>query len=100
MSLNRNNVTWQSQDGKWNRGFYAYYQTGEDFEWDVEYIDEFNWVSLGHSTLEKADESWKGANPGHTWVIPYDPADSTSIKDIEHYNDLAKKFLDSSKVRR
>lgn len=37
MSVNRENVIWQSADGTWNRGFYAYDTWGEDHEWDVEY---------------------------------------------------------------
>lgn len=100
MSVNRENVTWQSKDGKWNRGFYAFHQTGEDFEWDVEYESYFNWVSLGHSSKEKADKAWNGANPGGGWVIPFNPDDPKSVEEAEHYDNLAKQFLDSMKVRR
>lgn len=69
MSLNRRNVIWQSADGSWNRGFYEFWNTDEDSddfdpEWDVEYGDDFNWVSTGHATKETADSSWRGANPG------------------------------------
>ena len=65
MSCNRENVTWKSRDGTWNRGFYDFYQTGEDYEWDVEYDnDKFHWVSLGHSTEQEANLAWDGSNPG------------------------------------
>jgi len=100
MSLNRENVTWQSKDGKWNRGFFAFYTTGEDFEWDVEYHDYFNWVSLGHATEEQAHDSWDGANPGHTFVSRFNPVDSKSVEQAERYDALAKQFLESKRVKR
>jgi len=64
MSFHRENVIWQSPDKKWNRAFYSYYPTGDDDEWDVEYTDEFNWVSMGHPNQQMALDSWDGANPG------------------------------------
>lgn len=75
MSLHRENVIWVSRDGKWNRGFYEYYNVnvgGEDWdhEWDVEYIyDSFNWVSTGHATEEAANMAWTGSNPGSAEII-------------------------------
>lgn len=66
MSVNRENVTWKSnKTGKWYRGFFDYFQTGEDYEWDVEYdFDSFNWAAGPFDTYERADNSWDGANPG------------------------------------
>lgn len=77
MSLNRENIIWQSKDGTWNRGFYAFEPTGDtsspdwDEEWDVDYTDEFNWVSTGHATKEAAWNSWHGANPGGHSLLEY-----------------------------
>lgn len=79
MSVNRENVTWQSSNGKWNLAFYDFYNVrgddDEDFdpEWDVEYTDDFNWVSTGHATREAADNSWMGANPGGGTHIEFTP---------------------------
>ncbi|HHH9443037.1 TPA: hypothetical protein ACP32N_005025 [Pseudomonas aeruginosa] len=69
MSFNRENVIWQSKDGTWNRAFYEFWEddTGDDDfdpEWDVTYGEDFNWVSTGHLTLEAAEETWSGSNPG------------------------------------
>lgn len=70
MSCNRENVIWQSKDGTWNRGFYECFDVGDpcdedwDYEWDVEYGDGFEWLSLGHATEQAAHESWDGSNPG------------------------------------
>lgn len=71
MSCNRENETWQSADGTWNRGFYAYYDVGcdredWDHEWDVEYEDYFWWVSTGLPSEDAAWQVWDGANPGTT----------------------------------
>lgn len=78
MSVNRENVVWQSEDGTWSRGFYDYYDTKShddedyDFEWDVDYhYDSFRWVSAGHSTEEQARRSWDGANPGGSETVEY-----------------------------
>jgi hypothetical protein len=75
MSVHRENITWVSRDGTWNRGFYDYYNVNTesddfDFEWDVEYdYSRFNWVSTGHATQEEADAAWDGSNPGCGEVI-------------------------------
>lgn len=80
MSTNRENVIWQSADGTWNRGFYDFYETGDwsdpdyDHEWDVEYTQDFSWVSTGHPSMEAAERSWRGSNPGGWSEYPYDPA--------------------------
>jgi hypothetical protein len=77
MSCHRENITWQSRDGKWNIGFYDYFPTGDssdpewDYEWDVEYYDHFHWVSTGHPDEDSAYRSWKGANPGGTIILPF-----------------------------
>lgn len=75
MSVNRENVVWQSKDGSWNIGFYAYEEINPDspdfdYEWDVEYdFSRFFWASTGHRSMEDAIRSWGGANPGgHTEV--------------------------------
>lgn len=70
MSFHRENVTWPSPDGRWNIGFYDFYETGgddedHDPEWDVEYDhSRFNWCSTGHATREEANDAWRGSNPG------------------------------------
>jgi hypothetical protein len=76
MSQTRENTTWQSKDGKWNRAFYEFWHVNEDDEdfdpeWDVEYGDNFNWVSLGHATEAQADAAWTGSNPGGGFIVPY-----------------------------
>lgn len=77
MSLNRENIIWQSKDGTWNRAFYKFEPVGDtsdpdwDEEWDVEYSDEFDWVSTGHFTEEGAWRSWRGANPGGHTTLEY-----------------------------
>jgi hypothetical protein len=77
MSCNRENVTWQSEDGTWSRGFFDFYDVGSDdenwdYEWGVEYShDEFCWVTTGHPTREDAEDVWQGANPGGRSGVPY-----------------------------
>lgn len=78
MSKNRENVIWQSADGRWNRGFFETYPTKSyddddyDDEWDVDYdYDNFSWVSVGHLTEQAAYASWDGANPGGSTVYAH-----------------------------
>lgn len=78
MSVNRENVVWQSENGTWGRGFYDYYNTKSyddddyDFEWDVDYnYDTFTWVSVGHATEDEARAAWQGANPGGSETVEY-----------------------------
>lgn len=82
MSFNRENVTWQSKNGSWNRGFYTVIEHGrfnfeddeDDYspEWDVDYdYDSFEWVSTGHTTEDDAHRSWDGANPGSEAFVEY-----------------------------
>lgn len=79
MSQNRENTVWQSADKTWNIGFYEYYSTGDDSEWDVEYTDKFNWVSTGHSNKDDAIHSWRGANPGSHAVVEYSPETASKV---------------------
>lgn len=83
MSFNRENITWQSEDGTWNRGFYScfdnYSSDDEDYdpEWDVDYdYDSFEWVSTGHATEQGAWNSWNGANPGGGDMRPWNAQDA------------------------
>jgi hypothetical protein len=76
VSVNRENVTWQSEDGTWRNGHWTFYYTdqdSEDFdpEWDVEYGTEFHWVSRPAPDHEAAFASWDGANPGGTTVLDW-----------------------------
>jgi hypothetical protein len=78
MSCNRENVTWQAEDGTWSIGFFDFHAVGQDspdwdFEWDVEYdFSRFNWTSHGHATPDGAYEAWDGANPGGTMIVRRD----------------------------
>lgn len=88
MSLNRENVIWQSSDGTWNRGFYAWEsvapEPGEDPdpEWDVEYdTSRFNWLRTGMSSKQEAYRCWNGVNPGSSDVYHYDPDDPRRLSD-------------------
>ena len=97
MSLNRENITWQSKDGSWNRAFYDFEYVNEDSEnfdpeWDVRYdYDRFNWVTTGHATEQQANNAWNGANPGHLNVIEYSKDTKADCDDLDH---LARRFLD------
>lgn len=73
MSLNRENVIWQSADGTWNRGFFVVHVHGPDHEWDVDYdMGAFEWVTTGHPTEEAARAAWDGANPGSSDIVAHD----------------------------
>lgn len=88
MSCNRENIIWQSRDGTWNRAFYECYPVGDrndpdwDYEWDVEYTDEFDWVSVGHSTEDGAHASWDGSNPGG-YNLYAEPSEFTDALDAK-----------------
>ncbi len=72
MSFNRENVIWQSKDGRWNRGFFTVHDNwwdgdSDDYdpEWDVEYdTTSFEWVATGFVEEQGAVDAWDGANPG------------------------------------
>jgi hypothetical protein len=95
MSCNRENVIWKSRDGTWGRGFYDYWQTGEDHEWDVEYdYSRFNFASVGHPSEEAAHASWHGANPGGSTIYE-EPCAET-----DEFDQLADKYLAEQRERR
>lgn len=97
MSCNRDNVTWQTEDGRWSIGFWNFYNVNEDdpdwdYEWDVEYTwDGFWWCSTGHASEEDAYEAYcrQHANPGGTDVTPWSEENRA---EIEQLNALAAKF--------
>lgn len=100
MSFNRENVTFQTADGKWNIGFWNFYETSnymdEDFdsEWDVEYTyDGFWFFSAGHATPKQAYEAYcrNHSNPGGTVVLDY----ATYKEDCDKY---AKYLIRDSKL--
>jgi hypothetical protein len=92
MSCNRENVIWKSKNGTWSRGFFEFYQTGDDHEWDVEYIhSSFHWVSTGHASREEANKSWGGSNPGGYWI--HDKTDA----DTDRYDEMAEKLTTALK---
>lgn len=88
MTINRENVIWKGRDGKWNVGFFDYYQTGDDPEWDVEYdYTRFNFVSVGHVSEHAARAAWRGANPGESSTY-HEPSTQT-----DQYDEMAKTYL-------
>lgn len=77
MSVNRENVVWKTRDNTWSIGFFDFWQTGDDYEWDVEYDHStFNWCSTGHATKDEAEAAWRGANPGGSTVY-FEPDSET-----------------------
>ena len=87
MSFYRENVTWQSENGSWSRGFFSNFQVGDDPEWDVEYdFNRFEWVSTGHPSEYDADSSWPGPNPGGGETIPFSEA---TAADCRRYDAMA-----------
>ena len=101
MSLNRENVIWQTPDGRWHRGFYDFYETspepGEDWdpEWDVEYrYDRFREYKGGFPP-EQAASAWQpGANPGGSWHLGLPSKQELAELDraILWFNDPKKAF--------
>lgn len=80
MSCNRENITWETKDGKWNIGFYAFHEVAPeddedfDYEWDVEYDNDTFWfVSTGHATSQQAMDAYcrQHSNPGGGWASSY-----------------------------
>lgn len=95
MSKNRENRIWQSPDGTWNRGFFAFVVTGPDDEWDVEYdYERFFWVSTRHATEERAHESWDGSNPGGYQRVVFN---ETNRAEIERLDRLARECRGKSR---
>lgn len=102
MSYYHQNVTWQSQDGAWNQGFYTrissmYYDEDYDSEWDDAYDDSFQFVSSGHTTAEDAWRSWGGPNPGSGDEVQYN---ADTAEEVEHYEDLASRLYEQQGVSR
>lgn len=93
MSCNRENVVWKTA-GTWSIGFFDFYQTGDDPEWDVEYLDRFMFASVGHPTEEAACDAWDGANPGGHTV--YD----TPSPETERFDRMAAEWLAANPPRR
>ena len=96
MGLNREHVIWQSADKTWNIGFFDFVNVGEsdpdwDYEWDVEYDHtSFWWASTGHSTPDKALESYPGANPGgENGLFAYKRGNTRLCKE---YDEMVKCF--------
>ncbi|KDN85705.1 hypothetical protein [Kitasatospora cheerisanensis] len=95
MSRTRENVTWQSKDGSWNIGFYAFtghweYGDGNhdefDPEWDVDYHkDEFWFLSTGHPNPEAAYEAYcaEEPNPGYTMILAWTAENASRIEELE-----------------
>ena len=99
MSCNRENVTWQSADGTWSIGFWEFYdvpnEDGEewDYEWDVEYGDNFWFVSQGHRTSEAAYQAYTrcNANPGGTTIYEWTRANESCCKGFDAKAEEAKR---------
>lgn len=93
MSFHRENVIWQSKNGLWSRGFFAVAWTDYDGdpEWDVEYDwDHFNWASTGHTTEDRAHQSWDGANPGGAIVVTWS---EETADECASYDRMAKEAI-------
>lgn len=90
MSFNRENVTWQSEDGTWSMGFYrvAWVDDEGDEEWDVEYDhSRFESVSSGHATPDAAYDAWQGANPGGTTIYKWSDENREAIERFDRMRD-------------
>jgi hypothetical protein len=98
MSFHRENVIWQSPNGTWSRGFYDFFYTGDDPEWDVEYdMTVFNWCSTGHATEDEAHASWNGANPGGYHFYPYKGETNSIAKELDL---MAKLYREERQAER
>lgn len=95
MSVNRENVTWQNEQGLWRHAFYPVTlinETDEDFdyEWDVEYdYRALTRVSKTWPTSELAyvNSTQGTANPGGTVIIPFTPENLKRIEELESYRE-------------
>jgi len=106
MSFHRENIIWQSADGTWSRGFYECHESyggrGDDDdedsfdpEWDVEYnYGALEQASCGHPSEDAAFQSWRGANPGGSTVLP---SDSDSAAEVAQLDDLAAELEDAQR---
>jgi len=106
MSFHRENILWQSADGTWSHGFYECHESyggrGDDDdedsfdpEWDVEYnYGALEQASCGHPSEDAAFQSWRGANPGGSTVLP---SDSDSAAEVAQLDDLAAELEDAQR---
>ena len=83
-------MTWERADGTWAIGFWDFYCPNSfdedfDFEWDVEYTDSFNWVSVGHSSPDAAMAEYckTNANPGGSQIYTRTNENSAYIASLE-----------------
>ncbi|MEU3559634.1 hypothetical protein [Kitasatospora sp. NPDC006786] len=93
MSLHRENVTWQREDGSWSIGFYKVTEPWEyggdpdDCEWGVEYdYNAFWYLSTGHPTSEAAEDEYTKTepNPGGTTIVRWErPEDREEIARLD-----------------
>jgi hypothetical protein len=63
----------------------------------VEYTEDFNWVSVGHATQQRAVDSWHGANPGGMGVFVYSPANAAECASLD---ERAWRFLNPVEAKR
>lgn len=88
MSCHWENVTWESKDGSWNRGYYKRISYGTfspnyDSEWDDDFdFTDFDYVKVGLSSENEALDYKPHGNPGGTNVIPY-RGNSKECKDLD-----------------
>lgn len=85
MSRHHENVTWQSADGTWSRGFNVAvsFPDDPDDEWGVEFGEDFQWVSCGHPDEDSAWAAWRGGNPGGGNVTNYSPETAQECMDLD-----------------
>ena len=102
MSHNRENVTFQTADGKWGIGFWEFYNTKPytdetfDSEWDVEYYyDAFWFASLNHNTPEEAYTAYTRThgNPAGTVILNY----ADNQKACDTYEMYAKQLINAQR---
>lgn len=79
MSYNWENVTWQSKDGSWNRGYFKNMlaigsdDSYDEAKWNTSFsFDEFAVVRTGFSTQDEADRWEPYGDPGMVRVFPYE----------------------------
>lgn len=89
MSFNRENVTWQSENGKWNLGFFeVVWESEDDPEWDVEYGSGFGSVYIGYESADAAYRAMWEPNPGGTRILGWS---EDNRMHIAMYQDAAEK---------
>jgi len=85
VSLNRENVVWQSADGTWSLGHFDYYVPLDgDYEWDAEYdMGTFWWVATGYPTAGAAFAAWTDANPGMSRTTRHTPETAEECAELD-----------------